>query len=103
MKIDEETLRDEALEFSEAYMDWFTTRHKEFYRGADIYRRDDGTYGLISSGCGKQCNIRIVCENLSSDLFGDITDETTPHELAEMLVETGFMKDMLSDIDEDDE
>lgn len=90
-------MRAEALEYSTCYLDWFNNRHREFFRGADIFRDDHGRYRLISSGC--RTDHQIVDTNISSDQFGDVDGTTTVDELADMLVHTGFMTEMLQKLE----
>lgn len=84
----------EALEYAKCYLAWYRGEVK-FPRGADIYRSDDGRYHTISSGCGNDL-YHIVDRNITSDQFGsESLNSTTPEEMAEMLIESGYMAEML--------
>ena len=87
-------LMGEAREFAKTYFNWFNNS-STWYRGADIFRRDDGTYRLISSGCGINGIHNVVTTNVSSDMFGDCTGEISIDSFAESLVDSGYMADIL--------
>ena len=96
-------LRQEAKGFAEAYLKWAQAPEGDQWntRQADIFRNGPGDYRLIMSGCGVSGVHHIVYSGLTSDLFGDVDADTTVEQLAELLVDAGFMADMLTDWQEE--
>ena len=98
---------DEATALAKCIIDLFYgDDSNQWYRGADIYRREDGEYRLISSGCGINGIHHVVIRNVSLDLYGDIDESTTVEDLATMLTENKWLGWLDSDgnlVDDEDE
>lgn len=82
---------NEALALATCYLGWYNGQGSAWSRGADIYRNDDGTYRLISSGCGVNGVHHVVLEDISGDMFGDINGTESPEDLAEMLADNRWL------------
>ena len=99
----QEQLMIEARGFAKTYLSWYNERHQTM-PSADIFLDGPGEYRLISSGCGINGVHDIICRNLSADLFGDPGDEPeTIDDFADMLVESGYMAEMLEGDDDNEE